>query len=240
MEDYMEKTTIKTRLDFKTLKYCNLFIMKFKRKAGLWFLITAIISLGIIVYDVLVVKDKYLFTILGAVFILYSGYQFINLEKRLDTQLARFFYNKRVTDQTVEITDEKIVVTRSIEPDKPAEFDWSYVTEILEMPQYYMLMIGKGAPIILDRSPEAILEGSKEHLDAIIKDKASMKPYKVTDKDIVKIPITYVHPEFPEVVAEEVVEENNELEKPLEVEDSQDETAVTVEAEVVEEEKKEE
>lgn len=65
-----------------------------------------------------------------------------------------------------------------------------------------MLMVGKGAPIIIDRSSEALIDGTKENIDSIIKEKVTMKPYKRTDLDIVKIPITYVHPEFPEVMEE--------------------------------------
>lgn len=219
----MEKTTVLTKLDFRTLKYCNLFIMKFKRKSSIWFIVTALISAAIIVYDLVALKDgNHMFAILGGVFLVYSAYQFLNLEKRLDTQLARFFYNRRVTEQVVEITDEKIVVHRSVDPNNPIEYDWSFVTEICEMPQFYMLMIGRGSPVILDRSLEAIIEGTKENLDAIIKEKASMKPHKRTEQDIVKIPITFVHPEFPEVVSEETQDINEtQEEKPLEVETTQ-------------------
>lgn len=212
----MEKTIVTTKLDFRTLKYANLFIMKFKRKTSIWFLVTALISAAVVVYDLAFVEDTtYAFAILGGIFILYSGYQYFNLEKKLDTQLARFFYNKRVSSQIIEVTDEKLVVTRSFELDKPAEFDWSFITEIYEMPQFYMLMMGRGAPIIIDRSDEAIVEGTQDNLDNIIKDKIATKPYKQTDQDIVKRPITYVHPEFPEVVSEEV--ENDEATEEVKV-----------------------
>ena len=243
----MEKTTVITKLDFRALKYCNLFIMKYKRKTSLWFLATALISLAVVVYDVFFVEEtNYMFAILGGIFILYSGYQYINLEKRLDTQLVRFFSNRKVTEQTIEVTDEKVKVTRSVEPNNPAEFDWSFVTEILEMPQYYMLMVGRGTPIIIDRSVDAIIEGSKENLDAIIKEKASMKPYKQTEVDIVKIPITFIHPEFPEVVSSEVVENPELEESQVASEDERVESEVEafetieVEAEEIKEDKKEE
>lgn len=225
-ENSSEKTSVLTKLDFRTLKYCNLFIMKFKRKTSIWFLVTAIISLAVVIYDLLLPETNYMFAILGGVFILYSGYQYFNLEKRLDTQLSKFFYNRRVTDQTIDVTDEKVVINRSIDPANPVEYDWSFVTEVYEMPQFYMLMIGRGSPVIIDRSVEAILSGTKENLDRIIKDKIATKPYKYTDQDIVKIPITYVHPEFPEVVSEEVEEDNFQIE-------NNEETEV-VEAEIVE------
>ena len=235
--NFDEKTSVLTKLDFRTLKYCNLFIMKYKRKTSIWFLVTALISLGVVIYDILMPSTNYMFAILGGIFILYSGYQYFNLEKRLDTQLARFFNNRRVTDQTVDVTNEKLVITRSIDPANPIEYDWSFVTEIYEMPQYYMLMIGRGSPVILDRSEEAILSGTKENLDNIIREKIATKPYKQTDQDIVKIPITYVHPEFPEVVSQEFVEP--EADENLQIENNEETEAEVVEAEVVEESDKE-
>lgn len=204
----MEKTSVKTTLDFRTLKYCNLFIMKYKRKAHLWFIISAVISIGVVVYDLVRPETNYMFAILGGVFVLYTIYQFFTMEKKLDSQLMKFFHNKRVTDQVVDIDEEKITVTRSFDKANPLEYDWSFITEILEMPQYYMLMAGKGSPVIIDRSFDALLDGTKENLDAIVKEKAKGKPYKAVDKDIVKIPITYVHQEFPEVVSEEIFEAN--------------------------------
>lgn len=108
------------------------------------------------------------------------------LEKKLDQQLAGFFRGRPVTTQTVEIDEESVKVTRSLDPENPIEYDWSYINQIYEMPQYYMLMVGKGIPIIIDRSEEALLEGTKESLDAIIQEKAQLKPYKKTEEDLAK------------------------------------------------------
>jgi hypothetical protein len=199
----MSKITTITKLDFRTLKYCNLFLMKFQRRSKLWIIITVLLSVGIIVYDLLKLHSK-MFSILGGIFILYSIYQFISLEKKLDQQLAGFFRGRPVNTQTIEIDDEKITVTRSFDPENPAVYDWSFINQIFEMPQYYMLMVGKGSPIIIDRSEEALLEGDKAALDEIILEKASLKPYKKTEEDLVKIPITFVHEEFPTADAVEV------------------------------------
>ncbi|HEY8395179.1 MAG TPA: hypothetical protein VIK96_00215 [Bacilli bacterium] len=213
----MSKIKTLTKLDFRTLKYCNLFLMKYQRKSKLWILITILLSAGIIAYDLLKLHTN-MFAVLGGIFILYSIYQFLTLEKKLDQQLAAFFRGRPVTTQTVEIDAEKLKVTRSIDPENPIEYDWSYVSQIFEMPQFYMLMVGKGAPIIIDRSLEALLEGTKEELDAIIAEKASLKPYKKTEEDLVKIPITFVHEEFPtadavSVETEEAKAEENEVQE---------------------------
>lgn len=197
-----------TKLDFRTLKYCNLFLIKYRRKAYIWFIITAVLSLGIAVYDFLVIKSQYyMFAILSILFVFYSLYQMLTVEKKLDTSLIRFFQNRAVSTQIVEIDEEKITVTRSLDPNNPTTYEWAYISEIDEMPQFYMLMVGKNAPIIIDRSLENVMDGTLETLDAIIKDKIPSKPYKVVTKDIVKIPITYVHQEpVAEVVEEPKVE----------------------------------
>lgn len=228
----MNKIKTLTKLDFRTLKYCNLFIMKYQRRSKLWIIFTVLLSAGIIVYDLVKLQSK-IFSILGGIFILYSIYQFFTLEKKLDQQLAAFFRGRPVNTQTVEVDEEKVTVTRSFDPENPIEYDWSYINQIFEMPQYYMLMVGKGTPIIIDRSEEALIEGTKAELDAIILEKASLKPYKKTEEDLVKIPITFVHEEFPTADAVEV---ENEV---VAAEDS-GETKEVQEAELIEEADKEE
>jgi hypothetical protein len=83
-----------------------------------------------------------------------------------------------------------------------------------------MLMVGKNAPIIIDRSADNIIEGTLEDLDAIIKAKTATKPYKMVDIDIVKIPITYVHQEpVPQDAQEVKAEEPTEEAKPEQIEE---------------------
>jgi hypothetical protein len=205
----MEKTKVLTKIDFKTLKYCNLFLMKFQRKTKLWFGITIFLALGAAIYGYFGLEDKTI-ALIGLIFTLFTLYQIINLEKKLDVQLMNFFRNRSVTTQTVEIDDEKVIITKSADQNNPITYDWSFITEINEMPQYYMLMIGKGSPVIIDRSEEAILEGTKENLERIILDKASLKPYHKTVNDIARRPITFVHPEIIEEKVEQVnIEEMN-------------------------------
>jgi len=226
----MEKTKILTKLDFKTLKYCNLFLMKYQKKTKIWFGVTAALALAVAIYDIIELK-QYIFTAFGVFFVLYSAYQMKTIEKKLDSQLSRFFTGRPVITQTVEVDNEKVTVVRSIDPENPTVYDWSFVNEICEMPQYYMLMIGKGSPVIIDRDEEAILEGSKHDLDAIIAEKSTLKPYKSTTEDIVKTPITFVHQDIPteDVVDVESVVEDVEVE---EVEDDNLETIITDNEEV--------
>jgi len=202
----MENVKVVTKLDFKTLKYCNLFILKYQKKSYIIYLVLAVISLGLVFADIFHFKTIYL-GVLSGLYIAYLVYQIFTIEAKLDQNLSRYFTNRPVTTQTLEITDEKIVLYRGKEMDDPIDLDWSFVTQILEMPQYYMLMAGR-SPIIVDRSEDAVLEGSQAALTAIVNEKAQGKPYKKVDFDIVKKPITFVHPEFP---PEDVVDVESEV-----------------------------
>jgi len=200
----MESTKIITKLDFKTLKYCNLFIMKYRRKTHFIYIILSVLSLGVIAADIFHFKSIYL-SVLSGLYIAYLVYQIFTVEAKLDQNLTRFFLNRPITTQILEINEDKITLHREQSAEEPIDFEWSFITEILEMPQYYMLMAGK-TPIIVDRSEEAVLEGTQANLTMIIDEKAQSKPHKKIDFDIVKRPITFVHPEFP---PEDVVEVEN-------------------------------
>ena len=163
-----------------------------------------------------------LWPIIFGLVIVYTIFQALNIEKNLDKHLTNFFNNRPVVSQLIEIDSEKITIAVSTKPEEKVDYDWAYVNEICELPQYYYLFIsnGGGAPVILDKREEAIEEGSLEELKALIEEKIELKPYKKLDQDIVKRPITFVHPEI--IVSNE------------------DEQKEAVEVEAIEEEQKDE
>lgn len=205
----MNSIKIVTKLDFRALKYCNLFIMKYKRNMLLYTIILFVLPLIVIFFDIFRFKYYYPAAIAG-LYMAWLIYRLVSLETKLDQDLARYFSTRRVMTHTVEISDEKILLYYSGET-SPIDFDWSFITEIYEMPQYYVLMAGR-SPIIIDRRAEAVLEGSQEDLTKIINEKAQTKPHKKVEHDIVKKPITFVHPEFPEPEITEADEESKEVE----------------------------
>lgn len=212
-----------SKFDYKAMKYCNLYIIKYQRKSFVIYLVMAAIVLGIAVWTLIQYingQGSILFPILFAAFAAYMIYQSFNIEKALDRQLVSYFYNKKVTEQVVEFSDETIRVTRVGDgmSGEPIVIDWLQVTEIVELPQYYYLFLGKNTPLIIDRDEDAMINGIQADLKAIIDEKAKAKPYKKLDKDIVKRPITYVHQEIvPEDTEEaDVTEEVTVEEVPAE------------------------
>lgn len=191
----MEKIKIRTKFDYRTMKYCNMYLLTYKRKNFIMYIFLILLSLGASVYFGFLSKENNNLLMAGLFLLVaaYVTYQALSVEKALDKHLQNFFYNRPVVEQIIEIDEEKITITASSRPNEPQTYDWSFVNEIHEIPQYYMLFVGKNTPIILDRSEEALLEGTFADLAALIAEKAETKPYKVVNKNIIKKPITYVH-----------------------------------------------
>lgn len=207
----MEKIKMRTKFDYRTMKYCNMYLLTYKRKSFILYIFLILLSIGASVYfGFFSGENNFLMAGLFLLVAAYVTYQALSVEKALDKHLQTFFYNRPVVEQIIEIDEEKITITASSRPNEPQTYDWSFVSEIHEIPQFYMLFVGKNTPIILDRSEEALLEGSFADLAALIKEKAELKPYKVVDKNIVKKPITFVHQYIEPVHNIDDVEANEE------------------------------
>ena len=66
-------------------------------------------------------------------------------------------------------------------------------------------------PIIIKRDSECVIEGTMEEIEALIKEKAALKPYKVYTKELVKNfvdPVNYI--EAAEDDIEAIIEKLNE------------------------------
>lgn len=236
----MEKIKLRTKFDYRTMKYCNMYLLTYKRKSYIMYIFLILLALGASVYFAFFNNPaNYLMAGLFVLVSVYVGYQALSVEKALDKHLVSFFYNRPIVEQIIEIDEDKITITASSRPNEPQVYDWSFVSEIHEIPQYYMLFVGKNTPVIIDRSIDALIEGSFEDLARLIKEKAETKPYKVVDKNIVKKPITYVHKyiepkqniDEAEVFTDEAIDDETK-------EDA--EVVEVVEEEIVEEEKNEE
>lgn len=198
--------TIGVRYDYKTLKYYNVFSMVYKRHYPILYLALAGICVA---YDVFAIITQVLplvgtenfsaslFLMPGIflLFAIYSIYLFFNFEKSIDKNLALHFNssNEKVTTIQATVTMEGVTILSS-KKDEPIKYDWSFINQIYEIPQYFYLFVGK-TPIILTKDPNAVIEGTYETLEEIINEQVKTKPYKRIDKEIIKTPITFVHRE---------------------------------------------
>lgn len=218
-----------TAFDYRTMKYLNVYILKYKKKSFLVYLIFSLVTLGVAVYSFVnsLLNDEkveFVFPILFVLFAAYMLYQGLSIEKSLDKQLVNFFRGKEITIQEIEIGEENLYVARGTkyEMGEAVKIDWVNINEIHELPGYYYLFMGNN-PIVIDKNPDTYLVGTAEEMDSLIQEKAQSRKYVKIDKEIIKGEITYVHEEvsvvsheeakdaeFVESVVEESVDEKEE------------------------------
>ena len=216
---------LKTKYDFRTIKYFNLFNFKYSKKIYIWYLVMAAFALGALVYSLFFMQGNllayitgasaevnYLFPIIFVLIAVYLVWQVFNMEKRLDTQLVRMMTNRKPAEFVIEVDQDELRIfdAEKTDAEPAAKYPWAYITAISEIPEYYFLMAGK-QPIIIDRREEMIIDGSKEELDLLIKETSIAKPYKRFDNFIVKgkTELQYVAP----VVVEEASKEEEKTEE---------------------------
>lgn len=221
------KVKLKLRIDYKAMKYYNMYNLLYRKRFVWFYIFLALVCLAgafISVAGAVIPGFKDPNYILGVIFTLFTAYliyQTINLENIIDRNITNYFMSRKPVEQDLTITEESIIIASPTDPEKAVTYDWVNIGKIYEIKQYFYLFLGK-QPIIVDKDPEAILEGSYEDLVSIIMEKAKVKPYKKTDKQVVKKPITFVHEDFPvDIVEENDVEKLEEAEEiKVEVDDA--------------------
>ena len=141
-----------------------------------------------------------MFSIIVAIIILLFSANMIKkgifFEKDLDKSIAMHFARQpKVISMNVEVTEESISLILPGRENEPFKYPWAYVTEIVEIPEYFFLYVQK-QPIIIEKDPNSVVSGEYEKMLEIIAKESETKPYKKVDKQIVKNPITYVHQDF--------------------------------------------
>lgn len=228
LEASTRKVRVKLNVDYRTLKYYNVYVLKYVRKFYWLYAIFLLLLVGGMVYSIIV--KTYVVVALMGVFALYLVYQMLSIEKTIDRQLTAHFMRRRPQVQEYIFTDEGITVAPADGGD-PINYEWVYVTHIYQIPQFYYLYLGK-QPIIVDRNEDMIIEGTKEDLEGIIAAQATKKPFKSLDKNILKEPVEFNYPDYDAMDAARA-EEQAALEESKEENKAEE----TVEAEVVEENK---
>ena len=222
LEASTRKVRVKLNVDYRTLKYYNVYVLKYVRKFYWLYAIFLLLLVGGMVYSIIV--KTYVVVALMGVFALYLVYQMLSIEKTIDRQLTAHFMRRRPQVQEYIFTDEGITVAPADGGD-PINYEWVYVTHIYQIPQFYYLYLGK-QPIIVDRNEDMIIEGTKEDLEGIIASQATKKPFKSLDKNILKEPVEFNYPDYDamdaaraeEQAALEESKEENKAEEPVEAE----------------------
>lgn len=224
-EPYVGKqVTTSIKYDFRTMKYFNMYNTVVKRKMPIWYLVMALIALAFAAYTIVtgvlesINNPEVPYTmslILGGVFVIlaiYLGMQGFKFENLIDKTIANHFMTHKVAQQHIQIREDIITLIPVNKPEESFSYDWIQVTSIEEIDQFFFLYLGK-SPLIIDKDPNAMVEGTYEEMLEIFREKAALKPYKKCDKRICKNPITFVHKEDLEMQEQALEVEHTEVEE---------------------------
>ena len=189
MESIVE---VETLYNFNTLKYTNMYVIRVKRKSQLISIIMAAITFGIaialLIYG-LINGATSNYWIAGLIFLLgcWTLYNVLTEEKKIDKQLKKYFLTHQPFVQKFLINNDKVRV-EVVNDGKVqrGDYPWAYVQSIDMTPEYIFLFTNNGAPLVITRKEESFLKGDKETLDNLIKEQASIKPFKFYDKVVCK------------------------------------------------------
>ena len=210
---------VETSYDYRVLKYCNMYVIKIKRHSTVINLIMLVMTLaigGLILYSSIKNQNNnYIFSIMTFLLAGWVLFSIINEERRIDKSLVNYFKTHAPIKQKFSFDNEKIRISANINgEERQADYPWAYVTEIHAIPEYFFLFVNGGAPIVIDRRPEAIVTGTMEDLENLIREQCSLKPFKQYLKPFVKhlADVTYYTPVVEEKTEEKVEEpkENTE------------------------------
>ncbi len=228
-EEYIGKeVTTSIRYDYRTMKYFNLYNTVVRRKLPTWYIGMGILSAAFAIYTVIdgiiqASKDPELSAtssyIFGAIFVFFAIYLFMQafrFESFVDKTITAHFASHKVAKQHIKIREDKITLIPVNKPEESFSYDWAQITSIEEIDEFFFLYIGR-SPLIIDKDPSKMVEGTYEQMLEIFDEKITVKPYKRYNKKVVKNPITYVHQDdlendenAVEVDAVEHTEENND------------------------------
>lgn len=221
-----KQVTTSIKYDYRTMKYFNMYNTVIRRKMPMWYFGMGIAAIAFAVYTLISginaakadpdasMTSTYIFTGIFVFLGIYLAMQGLKFEGLVDRTIANHFMTHKVAKQHIRIREDIITLIPVNKPEESFSYDWIQVTNIEEINEFFFLYIGR-SPLIIDKNPENMIEGTYEEMVEIIKEKAEMKPYKRYSKPVVKKPITFVHFEdleenSTEVEAEEVETQEEE------------------------------
>lgn len=239
---------VNVKFDFKTLKYANLYITNFKRKAYITNIIFSAVALGLGVFTF--IEGQWIFGVIFVALAIMTGVQIFTMEKRIDQELYKYFAKHKVGNQDVALSDELIVLKRPDDLIHSVSYKWGEVDSIHEIEEFIYIFTNRNRiPIIIDKNMELMKIGSldvlKSMIDRKVKESEDLvvsgqrkKPIKFVfvEKSISKIPVTYLHKD--DAIETDVSDEDFRIKSDDLLFDDEDAVEVIVQEEDPEEENK--
>lgn len=172
---------IKTRNEIggKAIKYHNLYSLIYEKKMLIYYIVVSLIALatgGFFLYRGIKEPKAITHWLLMAISFILSGYLILLLfqfEKTQDKYILEHLRRMGGPTETFTTLDEEKIVFEVPAQEYTQETSWSDVVKIVKLPEYYFIYFKTSEKILIDRSLEAILEGSASELDELITNKVN-------------------------------------------------------------------
>lgn len=236
-EEYAGKQTVTyVCYDYDTLKSMTMYNTVVKRKGPIKYLVLGIVALCaaiFVIVNAFIQKNNSTEEmnivpniIMGGVFVLFAIYiiiQGFQFENQVDKAIVKHLAGKKeYNEHNVIVREDKVTIVPLSHVNDKYDYEWYQITSIEEIPGFFVLFAGQ-MPIIIERDPNKVVEGSYEDMLDIIKEKIQTKPFKKYEKQLYKKPTPkqYEHEEvvkyYKDIEATLVneqpkVEENNQEE----------------------------
>lgn len=208
--------------DYKTLKSMTMYNTVVKRHGPIKYLVLGIVALCAAIFVIVnaIIKkansteDMNITSniLMGGIFALFSIYiiiQAFQFESQVDKAIIKHLAGKKeFNEHNVIVREDKVTIIPLSHVADKYDYEWYQITNIDEIPGYFILFAGQ-MPIIIERDPNKMVEGSYEDMLEIIQEKIQTKPFKKYEKVLYKkpTPTQYEH--------EEVVKNYKDIEKEL-------------------------
>lgn len=182
--NFKAEVKVNVKFDFKTLKYANLYITNYKRKAYITNIIFSLVALGLGIFTF--IQGQWLFGVIFIALAIMTGVQIFTMEKRIDQELYKYFAKHRVGNQDVSLSEELIVLTRPEDLIHPISYKWEEVNSIHEINEFYYIFTNRNrVPIIIDKNPELFEIGSLETLKCLLEKKIKESQQEEISEEVV-------------------------------------------------------
>ena len=180
MESIIE---VETEYNYRTLKYTNMYVIRVHRKSWITSLVITLLTFAATAYILIAARSYFYFAIIMGLLGLFMVYNMLTEERRIDKQLKKYFAQHSPLKQKFLVNEDKIRVIATVgEKTQTADYPWAYIQSIEVIPEYIFLFVNTGSPLVFDTKDSAFTKGTKEEFNAILKEQATLKPYKFYDK----------------------------------------------------------
>jgi len=184
------KVKTKNEINGKSLKYLNMYNALYERKVMVFYggsIAVALVVAGYFTYNAIKnskVPTGWVFLALAILMAVYMVLQIFRIEKINDKYIFDYLRKQGGPYDTFATLDEEKIIFEVPRMEFKSEHNWNEVSKVIKFSDYYFIDFKAGERIFIDRSLEAILEGSSNELEELMEKKIGERQQAVLDATI--------------------------------------------------------